>query len=107
MRIAPSIQVTATERQQLEQWTRGRRTPARLVLRAAGRSDDEISAGMPAWMERVVALYPSFDALHPAQVTAPGADAQAATTSPASSAVVSIGFTSPNRPGWAAWTPTT
>lgn len=34
MRIAPSIQVTATERQQLEQWTRGRRTPARLVLRA-------------------------------------------------------------------------
>lgn len=34
MRIAPSIQVTATERQQLAQWTRGRRTPARLVLRA-------------------------------------------------------------------------
>ena len=30
----PSIQVTATERQQLEQWTRGRRTPARLVLHA-------------------------------------------------------------------------
>ncbi len=34
MRIAPSIQVTATERRQLAQWTRGRRTPARLVLRA-------------------------------------------------------------------------
>ncbi|MEP6936332.1 MAG: IS630 family transposase [Nitrospirota bacterium] len=34
MRIAPSIQVTATERQQLVQWARGRRTPARLVLRA-------------------------------------------------------------------------
>ena len=34
MRIAPSIQVTDTERRQLEQWTRGRRTPARLVLRA-------------------------------------------------------------------------
>lgn len=34
MRIAPSLQVTETERQQLEQWARGRRTPARLVLRA-------------------------------------------------------------------------
>ncbi len=48
---------------------------ARLVLRAAGRSDDEISAGMPAWMARVVALYPSLEARHPAQITAPGADA--------------------------------
>jgi transposase len=34
MRIAPSLQVTVTERQQLAQWARGRRTPARLVLRA-------------------------------------------------------------------------
>ena len=34
MRIAPSIQVTELERQQLAQWARGRRTPARLVLRA-------------------------------------------------------------------------
>lgn len=34
MRIAPSLQVTETERQQLAQWARGRRTPARLVLRA-------------------------------------------------------------------------
>ena len=34
MRIAPSIQVTEPERQQLTQWARGRRTPARLVLRA-------------------------------------------------------------------------
>jgi transposase len=34
MRIAPSIQLTTSERQQLEQWARGRRTPARLVLRA-------------------------------------------------------------------------
>ena len=34
MRIAPSLQVTEPERQQLEPWARGRRTPARLVLRA-------------------------------------------------------------------------
>lgn len=34
MRIAPFLQVPETERQQLEQWARGRRTPARLVLRA-------------------------------------------------------------------------
>lgn len=34
MRIAPSLQLTAPERQQLAQWARGRRTPARLVLRA-------------------------------------------------------------------------
>lgn len=34
MRIALSIQVTESERQQLTQWARGRRTPARLVLRA-------------------------------------------------------------------------
>ena len=34
MRIAPSFQLTKTEQTQLEQWARGRRTPARLVLRA-------------------------------------------------------------------------
>jgi transposase len=34
MRIAPSLQLTEPERQQLAQWARGRRTPARLVLRA-------------------------------------------------------------------------
>ncbi len=34
MRIAPSLQLTGPERQQLAQWARGRRTPARLVLRA-------------------------------------------------------------------------
>jgi len=34
MRIAPLIQVTEPERQQLAQWARGWRTLARLVLRA-------------------------------------------------------------------------
>jgi DNA-binding NarL/FixJ family response regulator len=34
MRIAPSLPLTDLERQQLTQWARGRRTPARLVLRA-------------------------------------------------------------------------
>ncbi len=33
MCVAPSIQVTEPARQQLTQWARGRRTPARLVLR--------------------------------------------------------------------------
>ena len=34
MRIRPFLQLTEPERQQLAQWARGRRTPARLVLRA-------------------------------------------------------------------------
>ena len=34
MRIAPPLQLTEPERQQLAQWARGRRTPVRLVLRA-------------------------------------------------------------------------
>ncbi len=53
MRIAPSLQVTETERQQLAQWARGRRTPARLVLRAkiallaaAGHDNQHIAAAL-------------------------------------------------------------
>lgn len=53
MRIAPSIQVTETERQQLTQWARGRRTPVRLVLRAkiallaaAGHDNQHIAAAL-------------------------------------------------------------
>jgi DNA-binding NarL/FixJ family response regulator len=38
MRIAPSIQVTEPARQQLTQWARGQRTPARLVLRTKSTS---------------------------------------------------------------------
>ncbi len=34
MRIAPSFHLTDAERTQLQQWARGRRTPARLMLRA-------------------------------------------------------------------------
>jgi AraC-like DNA-binding protein len=34
MRIVPSIQLTPTAQPQLQQWARGRRTPAPLVLRA-------------------------------------------------------------------------
>ncbi len=34
MRIAPQLQLTDDEQTQLRQWARGRRTPARLVLRA-------------------------------------------------------------------------
>jgi len=50
MRVAVPIVVTAEERIILERWARGRRTPARLVLRAqivlraaAGRRNDEIA----------------------------------------------------------------
>jgi FixJ family two-component response regulator len=38
MRIAPSIQVTEPARQQLTQWARGQRTPARLVLHTKSTS---------------------------------------------------------------------
>ncbi len=34
MRISPAVELMAPERQQLAQWARGRRTPARLVLLA-------------------------------------------------------------------------
>jgi len=53
MRIAPAIQLTESERRQVEQWARGRRTPARLVLRAkiawlaaAGHDNHQIAAAL-------------------------------------------------------------
>lgn len=48
---------------------------ARLVLRDLGRSDDEITQGLPRWMERVAALFPGLDAGTDPQAVAPGADA--------------------------------
>ena len=68
MRIAPAIQLIAPERQQLKQWARGRRTPARLVLRAkivllaaAGHDNHQIAAAvatsrqtMGLWRQRFV-----------------------------------------------------
>ena len=38
MHVVPSIQVTEPARQQLTQWARGQRTPARLVLRTKSTS---------------------------------------------------------------------
>lgn len=53
MRIAPIIELMAHKRQQLAQWARGRRTPARLVLRAkivllaaAGHDNHQIAAAV-------------------------------------------------------------
>lgn len=53
MRIAPVIELMAHEHQQLAQWARGRRTPARLVLRAkivllaaAGHDSHQIAAAV-------------------------------------------------------------
>lgn len=68
MRIAPSLQLTVPERQQLAQWARGRRTPARLVLRAKiallaaeGHTNQHIAAALHTsrqtvglWRHRVV-----------------------------------------------------
>jgi phosphoglycolate phosphatase len=48
---------------------------ARLVLRASGVADDEVTAGLGAWMARAAALYPGIDAAHPPPVVAPGAAA--------------------------------
>jgi phosphoglycolate phosphatase-like HAD superfamily hydrolase len=46
---------------------------ARLVLRRHGVPDARITAGLPAWMARACALYPTLEPLHPPPVVAPGA----------------------------------
>lgn len=53
MRVAVPITVTPEERATLERWARGRRTPARVVLRAqivlhaaAGQRHDEIAQAL-------------------------------------------------------------
>jgi phosphoglycolate phosphatase len=48
---------------------------ARLVLRRAAVPDARIDRGMTPWVERLAELYPEYDAVHPAQIVAPGADA--------------------------------
>jgi len=68
MRIAPAVHLSGPERQQIEQWARGRRTPARLVLRAkivllaaAGHDNHQIAAAVATsrqtvglWRQRFV-----------------------------------------------------
>ena len=68
MRIAPAVHLSGPERQQLKQWARGRRTPARLVLRAkivllaaAGHDNHQIAAAVATsrqtvglWRQRFV-----------------------------------------------------
>lgn len=68
MRIAPAVHLSGPECQQLEQWARGRRTPARLVLRAkivllaaAGHDNHQIAAAVATsrqtvglWRQRFV-----------------------------------------------------
>ena len=60
MRIAPGVVVSDEDRQILEKWSRGRTTPARLVLRAkvvllaaAGRLNKEIAAELRTGMKTV------------------------------------------------------
>ena len=60
MRIAPAVLVSDADRPALEKWSRGRTTPARLVLRArivllaaAGRLNEEIAAELKAGMKTV------------------------------------------------------
>lgn len=47
---------------------------ARLVLRAHGVDDDEISAGMARWMDAAAALHAALERVAAPPVTAPGAD---------------------------------
>ena len=67
MRIAPAVELMAPERQQLTQWARGRRTPARLVLRAkivllaaAGHDNQQIAAAV-ATSRQTVGLWRHAD----------------------------------------------
>ena len=60
MRVAPSITVTPQERTILERWSRGRSTPARLVLRArivlaaaSGQQNKDIAAALPTTRKTV------------------------------------------------------
>jgi transposase len=60
MRIAPAVVVSDGDRRTLEKWSRGRTTPARLVLRAkvvllaaAGRLNKEIAAELRTGMKTV------------------------------------------------------
>jgi len=60
MRIAPAVVVSDEDRRTLEKWSRGRTTPARLVLRAkvvllaaAGRLNQEIAAELRTGMKTV------------------------------------------------------
>ena len=60
MRIAPAVSVSKEERKILQRWARGRRAPARLVLRAkivlqaaAGKRNQEIAADLKTGMKTV------------------------------------------------------
>jgi transposase len=60
MRIAPTVVVSDEQRERLETWSRGRMTPARLVLRAkivllaaAGRLNKDIAAELGTGMKTV------------------------------------------------------
>ena len=62
MRSAPSLQLGDPERQQLTQWAHGRRTPARLVLRAKiallaaeGHTNQHIAAALDTSRQTVAA----------------------------------------------------
>jgi DNA-binding NarL/FixJ family response regulator len=60
MRIAPAIVVSNEDRRTLQRWSRGRTTPARLVLRAkilllaaAGKLNQEIAVELQTGMKTV------------------------------------------------------
>jgi len=70
MRIAPSFHLTDAERTQLQQWARGRRTPARLMLRtkivllAADRQDNRHIATVVGTSRQTVGLWRQRLATH-------------------------------------------
>ena len=60
MRVAPAIDISDEDRRTLQQWSRGRRAPARLVLRAkivllaaAGELNQDIAAELNTGMKTV------------------------------------------------------
>ena len=72
MRIAPTVVISDADRPTLEKWSRGRTTPARLVLRAkivllaaAGRLNKEIAAELKTGMKTVCQWRRRFIALGP------------------------------------------
>ena len=70
MRLAPSFDLTDVERTQLQQWARGRRTPARVVLRAkivllaADRQDNRHIAALLGTSRQTVGLWRQRFATH-------------------------------------------
>ena len=97
MRIAPTVVISDADRTMLERWSRGRTTPARLVLRAkivllaaAGRLNKEIAAELNTGMKTVCLWRKRYIELGPAglEKDAPRGAKPAATTAALAAEIV-------------------